>query len=399
MSDVAVKNPENLSINPYIEYVIRCAKEAMTSSGRNPEDVTGVLRGSFFYKHLAVDAARSPNTELLWGDHRSSFIDSEHIHGIQLYDTVTGGYLGAISIFDLAAAHDQLNPQCVADAYAYCTHGNKYKSVVVAATSTAFNLCKRSTLELNDGRSGSISLSTRMVGIKDVSGSSEGVPKGAGKRIYPLVEGILDRQHISSLNIDAKQTQQAQSVLRGISSERNEGYKTALSTFASRVNLAVYNRTLYPMTLTSGLLAELIFNPDSLAKFIDEESEAMGILRKSYDELHNFASFNTSLKRVVRHDLTTGVVTLFTDWPPRDYADRVYFADMDSLIGSEDADHDVEAPIAVLNIGLQSPELLNGTNYVPSVGLAHYGAPTTYGALLKGSHKGVVHYFIDDSQP
>jgi hypothetical protein len=56
MSDVAVKNPENLSINPYIEYVIRCAKEAMTSSGRNPEDVTGVLRGSFFYKHLAVDA-------------------------------------------------------------------------------------------------------------------------------------------------------------------------------------------------------------------------------------------------------------------------------------------------------------------------------------------------------
>ena len=77
---------------------------------------------------------------------------------------------------------------------------------------------------------------------------------------------------------------------------------------------------------------------------------------------------------------------------------RQYFANMDSLTDSEGDNPYLEAKIAVLNIGLQSTELLHNVNYVSNVGLAYRDEPMAWSALQNGSHKGGVYYFIDDRQ-
>jgi hypothetical protein len=403
MSDITISNPENLSVDPRIRYVIRCAKQEMTASGRDPKDVTGILRGEHFYKHVAteVSIARSPDTHLLWGNHRSVFINSEHIYGIQLYDTVTGGHLGTVSIFDIAATHYLLHPECVSD----CVHEDKYTSVVVAVTCRHFSLFKKSPLELNGGRSGNFSTYTRMVGVKNIPGDHQSMPKGVGKRIYSLIADVLQRG--SSNDPKVRQLAEVREALKWASRQLAEGYSSALEAFSTSIDVTKYSHTSGYTSYASGLLPELILNPGTLAKFMGEESEAIDTLRKSYDAASNLADFKKQLTRVVCHDLTTGVVAVFTAKLPPTGSElssftgevyRQYFANMDSLTDSEGDNPYLGAKIAVLNIGLQNTELLHNVNYVSNVGLAYRDEPMAHSALQKGSHKGGVYYFIDDRQ-
>ena len=52
MSELIIKNPENVPIDPRIAYVLRCAKEVMKHYGSDPTNVTGIIRGKDFYGSL-----------------------------------------------------------------------------------------------------------------------------------------------------------------------------------------------------------------------------------------------------------------------------------------------------------------------------------------------------------
>ena len=85
MSDIIIKNPENLAIDPRMEYVIRCVKEVVTKRGDDPRSVTGFVRVKAFYGELSH--SMSDATVLDWAESQFIFHDDEYIHGLQLYES------------------------------------------------------------------------------------------------------------------------------------------------------------------------------------------------------------------------------------------------------------------------------------------------------------------------
>ena len=397
MSDIIIKNPENLAIDPRMEYVIRCVKEVVTKRGDDPRSVTGFVRGKAFYGELSH--AMSDATVLDWADSQFIFHDDEYIHGLQLYDTVTGIYLGIVSIFDISALHHSQHPECVS---AGCAHGGKQDSIVIAITSKAVRRRARSQLQMNNGLGGSFSDSTNMISVKNLTSlthkGDKWYGKGVGKRILSTIDSILSTVLFGNLPADDRHLGMTRGALRSSVGNFTREYRDAVAEFFDHIDTSKYN----PATAQS-ILPEFIFDKDFMATFISKESEAIAALKKPY-EVHDrfFNIFKDSVKRVVCHDLTTDVVTFYSDWPTK--FERSYFPNLDSFI-NENAS--ASEKIAVLNIGLQSDGDMGAyadlgphdpiLNYIPNVGLGRYEKPATYDALLKGGQDGQVFYFLDDN--
>ena len=397
MSDIIIKNPENLAIDPRMEYVIRCVKEVVTKRGDDPRSVTGFVRGKAFYGELSH--SMSDATVLDWADSQFIFHDDEYIHGLQLYDTVTGSYLGIVSIFDISALHHSQHPECVS---AGCAHGGKRDSIVIAITSKAVRRRARSQLQINNGLGGYFSDSTNMISVKNLTSLTyqchKWYGKGVGKRILSAIDSIFSTVLSGNLPADDRHLGTTKMAMRSSISNFTRKYRDAITIFFDHIDTSKYD----PATSES-ILPEFIFDKDFMATFIRKESEAIAALKKPY-EVHDrfFNIFKDSVKRVVCHDLTTDVVTFYSDWPTK--FERSYFPNLDSFI-NENAS--ASEKIAVLNIGLQSDGDMGAyadlgphdpvLNYTPNVGLGRYEKPATYDALLKGGQDGQVFYFLDDN--
>ena len=131
MSDVTIKNPENLKMDSRIEYTLRCIKEALAKREHSVPNlnVTGFLRGATFYNSLSRTGTK---IRLSWAADQFTFTDSKYMQGIQLYDSYTGMYIGLVSVFDISALHRSENSSC-------CTPprscDGKLDSIVIAVTS------------------------------------------------------------------------------------------------------------------------------------------------------------------------------------------------------------------------------------------------------------------------
>ena len=137
------------------------------------------------------------------------------------------------------------------------------------------------------------------------------------------------------------------------------------------------------------------------------EGDAVNTFKKEYDAyVKSFVNFKDNIKRVVCHDLTTGVVKFYRDNPKREtppqsipssWAQELScFENLDTFVKENPS---VDEKIAVMNIGLKSDEeKRNSTviNYIPSVGLGRYEPPNYNNSLDGGTQDGMVYYFLDD---
>ena len=256
MSDIIIKNPENLAIDPRMEYVIRCVKEVVTKRGDDPRSVTGFVRGKAFYGELSH--AMSDATVLDWADSQFIFHDDEYIHGLQLYDTVTGIYLGIVSIFDISALHHSQHPECVS---AGCAHGGKRDSIVIAITSKAVRRRARSQLQMNNGLGGSFSDSTNMISVKNLTSlthkGDKWYGKGVGKRILSTIDSILSTVLFGNLPADDRHLGMTRGALRSSVGNFTREYRDAVAEFFDHIDTSKYN----PATAQS-ILPEFIFDKD-----------------------------------------------------------------------------------------------------------------------------------------
>ena len=76
MSDVTIKNPENLKVDSRIEYTLRCIKEALAKREHSVPNlnVTGFLRGATFYNSLSRTGTK---IKLSWAADQFTFTDSK----------------------------------------------------------------------------------------------------------------------------------------------------------------------------------------------------------------------------------------------------------------------------------------------------------------------------------
>ena len=163
--NITIQNPENLSIDPRIEYVIKCVKEVVSrrSQGLPSSNITGYIRGPKFYGKLINGG---DTTVLNWADFHHKFQNNQFMQGIQLYKMPTGEYVGMVNVFDILESYlsqNMLSPEDVR-----CTNfDEKVDSVVIAITSRNIEREINSQLNLNPSAYGvdNFSAHTNMVGI------------------------------------------------------------------------------------------------------------------------------------------------------------------------------------------------------------------------------------------
>ena len=402
MSDVTLKNPENLKVDWRIEYTLRCIKEALAKREHSVPNlnVTGFLRGATFYNSLSRSKTK---ITLSWATDQFTFTDSKYMQGIQLYDSYTGMYIGLVSVFDISALHRSKNSSC-------CTPprscGGKLDSIVIAVTSPHRNRQINSQLSLDDGWVTHFSSSTNHIGIKNVSClGDKWHSKGAGKRVFSIIDGLIESAYLKSGKSDS--IVEITNTLHNSFHHFKYKYTNAVDTFLDTIDTS-------KCVNKEAIIAEFLFNENFMDTFKATEGDAVNTFKKEYDAyVKSFVNFKNNIKRVVCHDLTTGVVKFYRDNPKREtppqsmsssWAQELScFENLDTFVKENPS---VDEKIAVMIIGLKSDEekpaqglgVSRATiiNYIPSVGLGRYEPPNCYNSLDEGTQDGVVYYFLDD---
>ena len=427
-----IKNPERAPIGPRLAYVLRCAKDIVKTKGRDPEEVTAIIRGKDFYGSLGAEHA--PDTRLTWANLTFPFPNSEHIHGVQLYCTETGLYIGGVSVFDVYKSAPYLFGNV-----ALATHSHlekdlaKADSIVLAFTAGygAEVQTAKSQLGLKDGWRGLFENYTKMVSIKGASllagdGDSSWRGKGVGRRVYhalkDMFEGTIFTDYFqgdnrAAENLKHRLTDALQTVVRRSQISIEEPIREFFDDVECKIQFETQVVLGYSPTSpskTQQILLEFLINPDSLHTFIAKgEGVAFDILKKNYDRRKELYKFDNGIKHAVHHDLTTDVVTFYGERYARNLlADinrsrpPVYFPNMDSFY--EHGPADIAEKIAVLNIGLgdggtddygrvdavNSGAEIHSDNYVMGVGIARSTKTTPQEHLIYGRREGQVVYFI-----
>ena len=395
MSDVIIKNPENLKVDSRIEYTLRCIKEALAKREHSVPsiNVTGFLRGATFYNSLSRTGTK---IRLSWAADQFTFTDSKYMQGIQLYDSYTGMYIGLVSVFDISALHRSENSSC-------CTPprscDGKLDSIVIAVTSPHIERHINSQLTLDEGWVRCFSSSTNHIGIKNVSClGDKWHSKGAGKRVFSIIDGLMESAYLKSGKSDS--IVNVTNTLHHSFHHFKYKYTSAIDTFLDTIDTS-------KCVNKEAIIAEFLFNENFMDTFKATEGDAVNTFKKEYDAyVKSFVNFKDNIKRVVCHDLTTGVVKFYRDNPERElppqsksssWAQELScFENLDTFVKENPS---VDEKIAVLNIGLKSDEeKRNSTviNYIPSVGLGRYEPPNYNNSLDGGTQDGMVYYFLDD---
>jgi hypothetical protein len=416
MSNLIIKNPENVPIDPRIAYVLRCAKEVMKHYGSDPTNVTGIIRGKDFYGSLGGEHA--PDTQLSWADSTFVFPNSEHIHGIQLYSTKTGFYIGGVSAFNMFNLDYD---------YQSSNTSGKQDSIVLAFTSGygVDEMETKSPLSLYDGWRGNFSRHTKMVSIKNASlstGSDSNAwrGKGVGRRIYHALQDMFEKTLFakeSGYEMEHGEVQRHQdlkNVLNSVMGRLKGDFSTAVEKFFDGLDHSKYGSTGGFQNELSGrhvlptkILLELMFDPNAMRTFINAEGPELDILKKDYDRSKVLQEFKSNAKQVVCCDLTTEVVASYENWEIiKDYSIPTavtYFSNMESFYKQCSAS--VSERISVLNIGLSGATSVSDTdgqectqNYVMNVGLARHVQPIAQRVLSHGMREGQVIYFFDNQE-
>ena len=395
MSDVTIKNPENLKVDSRIEYTLKCIKEALAKREHSAPNlnVTGFLRGATFYNSLSRTKTK---IRLNWAADQFTFTDSKYMQGIQLYDSYTGLYIGLVSVFDISALHRSENSSC-------CTPprscSEKSDSIIIAVTSPHIIRHINSQLSLDDGWVGRFSSSTNHIGIKNVSClGDKWHSKGAGKRVFSIIDGLIESAYSKSGKSDS--IVEVTNTLHNSFHHFKYKYTSAVDTFLDTIDTS-------KCVNKEAIIAEFLFNENFMDTFKATEGDAVNTFKKEYDAyVKSFVNFKDNIKRVVCHDLTTGVVKFYRDNPKREtppqsmsssWAQELScFENLDIFVKENPS---VDEKIAVMNIGLKSDEeKRNSTviNYIPSVGLGRYEPPNYNNSLDGGTQDGMVYYFLDD---
>ena len=384
-SGITIENPENLSINPHIEYVIKCVKEIIGNRFTSPVNITGYIRGAGFYKQLTT---RGNKTVLQWADFRHEFDDNQFMQGIQLYSMPIGEYVGMVNVFDISASHrsQYTEPKDCP------TYDEKCDSIVIAMTSKNTDREIKSQLAINPQSYGAENFCahTNIVGIKNVSNlGTKWAGKGVGKRLLEGIDYLFSCSNIEDADVSVVK-QGARTALSDISYHSRIKYDTAVDAFFNVVDTSKY-------VSKSALISELLFNEGYIDTFKTVESEAIHALQKEYVAyVKLFTDFKKNLKRVVAHDLTTGVATLFNDFHTS--AQVTHYGSLDTLAEEHPT---AEEKVAVLNIGMQNNDEDESfdamSNYVLHVGFGRYEVRSMRYAITNGDQEGKVYYFLDDS--
>ena len=207
-----------------------------------------------------------------------------------------------------------------------------------------------------------------------------------------MIDSLLGTVLFGNLSPDDRHLSRTREAWKASVLAVNKNYGVAVTGFFSDV------ASKYKANTNVNIIPKLIFDKDFMTTFMNEESEAIDAFKKSYVRHDRFDNiFKKHIQRVVCHDLTTDVVTLYSDWPTQECT---HFLNLDDLT---DKDTSISENIATLNIGLQddSPNGLTSTlvalNYIPGVGLGRYEQPHTHGMLFTGAQEGRVFYFLDDA--
>lgn len=431
-----IKNPERAPIGPRLAYVLRCAKDIVKTKGRDPEEVTAIIRGKDFYGSLGAEHA--PDTRLTWANLTFPFPNSEHIHGVQLYCTETGLYIGGVSVFDVYKSAPYLFGNVALETRSHLEKDiAKADSIVLAFTAGygAEVQTARSQLGLRDGWRGLFENYTKMVSIKGASllagdGDSSWRGKGVGRRVYHALEGMFEGtiftdyfqgDNRAAENLKHRLTDALQTIVRRSQISIEEPIREFFDDVECKTQFETQKVLGYSPTSpskTQQILLEFLINPDSLHTFIAKgEGVAFDTLKNNYDRRKELYKFDNGIKHAVHHDLTTGVVTFYGEGYARNLpADTVvnrsrlpvYFPNMDSFY--EHGPADIAEKIAVLNIGLGDggtddywhPEAqdansgaeVHSDNYVMGVGIARSTKTTPQEHLIYGRREGQVVYFI-----
>ena len=394
MSDVTIKNPENLKVDSRIEYTLKCIKEALAKREHSAPNlnVTGFLRGATFYNSLSRTKTK---IRLNWAADQFTFTDSKYMQGIQLYDSYTGLYIGLVSVFDISALHRSKNSSCCASSRC----GEKLDSIVIAVTSPHINRHINSQLSLDDGWVRGFSSTTNHIGVKNVSClGDKWHSKGAGKRVFSIIDGLIESAYLKNGKSDS--IVEVTNTLHSSFHHFKYKYTSAVDTFLDTIDTS-------KCVNKEAIIAEFLFNENFMDTFKATEGDAVNTFKKEYDAyVKSFVNFKDNIKRVVCHDLTTGVVKFYRDNPKREtppqsmsssWAQELScFENLDTFVKENPS---VDEKIAVMNIGLKSDEeKRNSTviNYIPSVGLGRYEPPNYNNSLDEGTQDGMVYYFLDD---
>ena len=416
MSELIIKNPENVPIDPRLDYVLRCAKEIMKHYGSDPTNATGIIRGKDFYGSLG--AKRAPDTHLSWADSEFVFPNSEHIHGVQLYSTKTGFYIGGVSVFNIF----NLNYD-----YQSSNASTKLDSIVLAFT-CGYGVDELDTksplgLDADDWRD-DFSRYTKMVSIKNATLStgsdSTWRGKGVGRRIYYALQDMFEKTLFakeSNYEMEHGEVQRHQDLahaLERVTRQIKSNFSTAIDNFFESLDFKKYRNMGSFQDVLSGhhelpakILMEFLFDPNATRTFVNAEGTALDILRKDYDRSKVLRGFESIQKQVVCRDLTTEVVAYYKSWQVnKNYntpTDVEYFPNMDSFY--RHCPTNVSEKVAVLDIGLsgevtaiRASEGEGTQNYVVNVGLVRHVKPLAQRALSNGLREGQVIYFFDNQE-
>lgn len=418
MSELIIKNPENLPIDPRLDYVLRCAKEVMKHYDSDPANVTGIICGKDFYGSLGAEHA--PDTRLTWADSTFVFPNSEHIHGVQLYSTKTGFYIGGVSAFNIFNLNYDYQSGFV--------DSTKLDSIVLAFTSGygVDEMDVRSPLSLNDGWRGNFHHHTKMVSIKNAShttGSDNNTwrGKGVGRRIHHALQDMFEKTLFAqeaNYEMEHGEVQRHAdlvSTLNSVTQQIKRNFSAAISNFFGNLDYGEYvNRGGFQDILSgrpdlpTKLLMEFLFDPNATRTFVNAEGTALDMLRKDYDRSKVLRGFENTQKQVVCRDLTTEVVAYYKSWKvKKDYSnptDVEYFPNMDSFY--RHCPPNVSEKIAVLDIGLSGEALEYDAqsarecaqNYVMNVGLVRHAESIANKVLSDGIREGQVIYFFDNQE-
>ena len=416
MSELIIKNPENVPIDPRLDYVLRCAKEVMKHYSSDPTNVTGIIRGKDFYGSLG--AKHAPDTHLSWADSDFKFPNSEHIHGVQLYSTKTGFYIGGVSVFNVF----NLNYD-----YQSSNASTKLDSIVLSFTCGygVDEMDTKSPLSLDDGWRGDFNRYTKMVSIKNASLStgsdSTWRGKGVGRRIYYALQDMFEKTLFakeSNYEMEHGEVQRHQDLayaLESVTRQIKSNFSTAIDKFFESLDFNKYRSMGSFQDVLSGrhvlptkILMEFLFDPNATRTFVNAEGTALDILKKDYDRSKVLRGFESIQKQVVCRDLTTEVVAYYKSWQVnKNYntpTDVKYFPNMDSFY--RHCPPNVSEKVAVLDIGLsgETPEYDVSSeqectqNYVVNVGLVRHVKPLAQRALSHGLREGQVIYFFDNQE-
>lgn len=427
-----IKNPERAPIGPRLAYVLRCAKDIVKTKGRDPEEVTAIIRGKDFYGSLGAEHA--PETRLTWANLTFPFPNSEHIHGVQLYCTETGLYIGGVSVFDVYKSAPYLFGNVALATHSHLEKDRAKADSIVLAFTAGYGAevqTAKSQLGLKDGWRGLFENYTKMVSIKGASllagdGDSSWRDKGVGRRVYhalkDMFEGTIFTDYFqgdnrAAENLKHRLTDALQTVVRRSQISIEEPIREFFDDMECKTQFETQEVLGYSPTSpskTQQILLEFLLSPDSLHTFIAKgEGVAFDTLKNNYDRRKELYKFDNGIKHAVHHDLTTDVVTFYGEGYARNLPtdiDRshppVYFPNMDSFY--EHGPADIAEKIAVLNIGLgdggtddygrvdaaNSGAEIHSDNYVMGVGIARSTKTTPQEHLIYGRREGQVVYFI-----